>query len=113
MYNNFIKINKAKITPVSTSHGIGFKQIFLSRDDCESNLMQVAYGILQGNEKIEEHTHPTMEEFYFFESGESYFFIENEEYLCKKGDFIMVPAGSRHFMEAKTEVSFIYWGVCI
>jgi|TARA_B110000902_G_scaffold144532_1_gene166698 quercetin dioxygenase-like cupin family protein len=111
--NNLIKINKKDVEQVLTNHGIGIKQIFLSKDSCRSNLMQVAYGSLQKDEKIEEHAHSTMEEFFFFETGETNFFIESEKYVCKRGDFLMIPAGAKHYMEAKSNTAFLYWGISI
>ena len=101
------------LEPQFTVHGIGKKQVFLSREKCESNVHQVAFGTLISGEKVEEHVHDTMEEFYYFLSGKSTFHIGNDIYNCENGVFLMIPSKTKHYLFANSDSSFIYWGVGI
>lgn len=107
----YTNINDIEVLP--TNHTVGKKQIFVTGKNCDSNLTQAASGSLSAGETVDEHVHPTMEEFYYFESGRSVFTIGSKKHTCKKGVFIMVPAGLKHFIEAVTETHFIYWGISI
>jgi len=111
MKNNYIFKHLSEIKFVNTSHQSGKKKVFITQNNSKSQIMQAAKGYLNAGEKIEEHLHHSMEEFYFFESGIVNFFIDNKEIKCKKGTFIMVPEKCNHFMEALTKTTFIYWGV--
>jgi len=108
---SYIFKNEKEIEAIPTHHLVGKKQILAKKENCKSNLTQAALGYLKKDEIIEEHFHSTMEEFYFFLSGNSIFTIENDSLQCKKGDFLMVPAKSKHFIRAIEDTSFIYWGI--
>ena len=111
MANKFIFINIRDIEARVTSHGVGQKIIFAGKNDCQSNLTQAALGRLISGEKIERHVHNTMEEFYYFQSGQLNFHIADEILCCQAGDFVMVPIGVEHFLEAQKDCSFVYWGI--
>lgn len=111
MKNKIIHRNIARIKAVSTSHGVGEKQILITGKECLSNLTQAAYGCLEKNEVVELHIHSTMEEFYFLLSGTIVFQLDGVELNCNSGDFIMVPANCAHKMKALTDTKFIYWGI--
>lgn len=98
------------IIPTLTSHGIGFKQVLLFNNNDKQNIIQVAYGHISKNETITPHLHPTMEEYYFFLSGRGVFIINNEKLNFKKNTFIKIPHNTIHFLQAKTNCKFIYWG---
>jgi len=101
------------ITAESTSHAIGLKRILLNGSECESMLTQAAVGTLLKGEFVDNHSHPTMEEYYFFTKGKAKLTINNIEYLCKKDTFIKIPKDSIHSLLALTTIDFIYWGIAI
>lgn len=105
--------NLKSIAVESTSHTIGLKQILLKGSECESMLTQAAIGSLLKDEFVDNHLHPTMEEFYFFTKGKAKLTINNIEYFCKKDTFIKVPKNSIHSLKAITAIDFIYWGIAI
>jgi len=111
MRSKFVNRNVRSVKAIPTSHGVGSKRILITEKECLSNLTQVAYGYLKKNEVIELHIHPTMEEFYFLQSGTIEFKIDGTDLTCNSGDFIMVPANCGHMMKALTDTDFIYWGV--
>lgn len=97
----------------STSHAIGEKRILLNGSECESMLTQAAVGSLLEGEFVDNHVHPTMEEFYFFLKGEAKITINNVDYFCEKDTFIKIPKNSIHSLQAITGIDFIYWGIAI
>ena len=105
--------NIKSIAAESTSHAIGSKRILLKGSECESMLTQAAIGSLLKGEFVENHSHPTMEEFYFFIKGKAKLTIDNIEYSCKKDTFIKIPKNSIHSLMAITSIDFIYWGIAI
>ena len=111
MANNFIYKKTKDIEACATNHGVGRNIIFINKNDCQSSLTQAALGKLKSGEKIEQHVHHSMEEFYYFESGKLNFHVADKMFGCEAGDFVMVPAGVKHFLEAQNDCTFIYWGV--
>ena len=105
--------NLKSITEVSTSHAIGSKKILLQGSECESMLTQVAVGSLLKGEFVESHSHPTMEEYYFFIKGKAKLTIDTVEYNCEKDTFIKIPKNAIHSLIAETAIDFIYWGIAI
>ena len=105
--------NLKSIAAESTSHAIGSKRILLKGSECESMLTQAAIGFLLKGEFVENHSHPTMEEFYFFINGKANLSINDIEHFCEKGTFIKIPKDSIHSLMAITEIDFIYWGIAI
>lgn len=104
-----------KLEGESTAHLSGFKRVFLNFSDTESNLTQLAYGGLKPGEIVEEHVHPTMEEFFFFLTGTGKYKIDGKTYNVKPNTFIRIPSNVKHSLEAKGSeiLCFIYFGVGI
>ena len=82
--------NLKNIATESTSHTIGSKGEF-----------------------VDDHSHPTMEEFYCFTKGKAKLTIDKMEHFCKKDTFIKIPKNSVHSLRAITSIDFIYWGIAI
>jgi mannose-6-phosphate isomerase-like protein (cupin superfamily) len=105
--------NLSSISEVLTSHAIGSKKILLKGAECESMLTQAAVGSLLKGEFVENHSHPTMEEYYFFTKGKAKLTINTIEYSCEKDTFIKIPKNSIHSLKALTAIDFVYWGIAI
>ena len=105
--------NLKNIAVESTSHSIGMKRILLKGSESESMLTQAAIGSLLKDQFVDNHSHPTMEEFYFFIKGNAKVTIENTEYFCKKDTFIKIPKDAIHSLKAITAIDFIYWGIAL
>ena len=105
--------NLKSTTTESTSHQIGSKRVLLKGYECESMLTQAAIGSLLKGEFVDSHSHPTMEEYYFFTKGKAKLTIEDSEYFCEKDTFIKIPKNSIHSLMAITSIDFIYWGIAI
>lgn len=99
------------ISPQPTTHGVGQKRILLSQAETDTNLTQIAITTLQAGETAEEHSHPTMEECFFFLSGEAKLTIEGNSVTCHEGDFVQVKCGERHKLEAVKETRVLTIGV--
>ena len=105
--------NLKNIAEVSTSHAIGSKKILVQGSECESMLTQAAIGSLLKGEFVESHSHPTMEEYYFFTNGKAKLTVDAIEYACEKDTFIKIPKNAIHSLMAETAIGFIYWGIAI
>ena len=105
--------NLKSLAAESTSHSIGSKRILLQGSECESMLTQAAIGSLLEGDFVENHSHPTMEEYYFFTKGKAKFTIADSEYYCEKDTFIKIPKNSIHSLKAITSIDFIYWGIAV
>lgn len=99
------------ILPQPTAHGIGQKRVLLSQAETDTNLTQIAVTTLQAGEATEEHSHPTMEECFFFLNGEAKLTIEGNTITCHAGDFVQVKCGERHRLEAVKETRVLTIGV--
>ncbi|MFZ4400944.1 MAG: cupin domain-containing protein [Bacteroidales bacterium] len=102
-----------EIESIATSHGIGEKKIFITHEQCNSQLMQAAMGTMKSGVEIESHKHKTMEEFYYFESGKVNFTIGETVLNCISGTFVKVPTDTYHSMKIIENTRFIYWGIAI
>lgn len=101
------------ILPQLTTHGIGQKRVLLKQAETDTNLTQIAVTTLQAGEATEEHSHPTMEECFFFLSGEAKLTIEGNTVTCHEGDFVQVKCRERHKLEAVKETRVLTIGVQI
>jgi len=111
--NNLVFRQIHEIDSIATTHQIGEKRVFVTNDFCQSNLMQAAIGLLALDEIVENHLHPTMEEFFYFLEGEAIFSIDDKDYNCSKGTFIKIPINTMHQLKADSDIKFIYWGIAI
>jgi mannose-6-phosphate isomerase-like protein (cupin superfamily) len=101
------------IVPVVTAHNFGEKFVFLSQHDTQTLLTQFAYSKLMPGEDVEQHLHPTMEECFYFISGEGEFIIADKTFTIKPSTFFRVPANMNHALKIKgTEpLTFVYFGI--
>jgi len=111
--SKFHIISIDELESVNTAHSVGRKKVFIHDEQCSSNLKQAAFGKLKKGEKTEDHIHLSMEEYFYIDSGEVKFLVDNISYHCRKGDFVFVPAGYSHNLEALSDLSFIYWGISL
>lgn len=107
--NLSVNINELLFT--HTAHPAGLKKILFAGADCDSNITQLAYGKLAAGETIPAHRHPTMEEFFYFLSGEGNYDIEGNVTVIKAGIAVRVPAGSHHTLSAKETLEFLFFGI--
>ncbi|MFZ4455720.1 MAG: cupin domain-containing protein [Bacteroidales bacterium] len=98
---------------VKTNHQSGKKRVLLNKEQSNTNLTQVALGFIEKNTTIENHKHPTMEEFFFILSGNGLFILESKSLSVSQNDIIRVPANCDHSIEAISDLEFLYWGISI
>ncbi len=101
------------IIPETTAHGFGEKFVFRKNEEMPNASKQVAYGHFKVGEACEEHTHPTMDEYFFFISGEGTCIIEGVEYPLTCNTFLEISAGKKHSFHAdkNKDLQFVYWGI--
>jgi len=96
-----------------TAHAQGAKQVFLRNSDTPTNVTQVAYGMFTAADYCELHTHPTMEECFFFLKGEGMYTVGDQSIDLQSGVFVRIPAGVPHRLEAIgiAPLEYVYFGV--
>ena len=99
--------------PQPTAHQIGLKQVLLANNETPSYITQISVTTLRKGEQVEEHVHNTMDEHYLFLSGEGCFVLNGKKMECREGLFLLVPAGTPHYMWAETELKCITIGVAL
>ncbi|WP_153796926.1 cupin domain-containing protein [Foetidibacter luteolus] len=101
------------IPPVATAHNQGKKFVFLANEDTATKITQFAVGEFMPGEECEEHIHKTMEECFYFLSGEGIYTIDGVNYPLKEGVFLRIPAGKPHNLVAigTEKLRFVYYGV--
>lgn len=102
-----------EISSVPTAHQIGQKTVLLKNQETSSNITQIAMTELQQGESVEEHVHLTMDEHFFFLSGEGVITVDGKEMECKEGVFLLIPATCKHGMSALTNMKFLTIGVAL
>ena len=109
----FAKI--ADLMSVATTHNVGIRKIFLTKEDTLTNMTQFAYGELGPDESVETHIHPTMEEFFFFTSGSGFYKVGADSLKIEKDVFVRIPANTAHSLHNTTDqqLQFIYFGIAI
>ena len=101
------------LEPELTAHAQGVKQVFLRNGDTPTSITQVAYGHFSSADYCELHTHPTMEECFFFLKGTGIYIIGDQAIPLQHGVFIRIPAGVLHRLEAtgSEPLEYVYFGV--
>lgn len=107
----YIKRSLTDIDPIPTSHGIGVKQVLLASEETSSAVTQIAKSSLNKGEKVEEHIHPTMDEHYLCLSGEGVLYVDHQRIAFTKDTYVLVKAGSSHYLEATSDVTFLTMGI--
>lgn len=105
-----MKTSLPGISPIPTSHGCGEKKVLFLGKDFGSPITQIAVTTLSKGEKVPEHTHPTMEEFFLVRKGQLRISVGDEMYTCAEDDFIYVPAAAHHSIEALTSSEILTIG---
>jgi mannose-6-phosphate isomerase-like protein (cupin superfamily) len=103
------------ITPIITAHGKGEKFVFLTQQDTPTAITQFAYGKLLPGEDVEQHLHPTMEECFYFISGEGKYLIDGIIHDIAPGTFFRIPANTLHALQQNgtQPLTFVYFGIAI
>lgn len=109
--NEFLLKHLMDVAPKSTSHGVGVKRVMATSNEVGTPITQIAHTLLRKGEVVEEHFHPTMDEHFYFQSGECAVTIDNEQFICMSNDYLFVPAGKTHKLEVLSDVSLLTFGI--
>lgn len=103
------------ITPQAINHGTSSKYVFASNAELPNALTQVAFGRFRKGDVCAEHSHPTMDELFFFIRGEGEYKVGNEVIRLRPNTFLRIPGGVVHSLVATSDeaLEFIYWGVAL
>ena len=99
------------IEPVTTSHGVGEKRVIATQETVGKPVTQIARTKLFAGDNVTEHVHPTMDEHFFFLSGECVLILDGKHFVCKSEDYLFVPAGCKHQIDVTKETIMITIGI--
>jgi quercetin dioxygenase-like cupin family protein len=102
-----------QLDKINSNHNGISKSVYFTSEECISSITQIAYSFLKKNEKVEQHSHPTMEEVFLVLEGECSFNIDGNELNLSSFDVVKVPPGSLHSIYATKDCKFYYFGVAI
>ena len=103
----------ADITPVTTSHGVGRKRVFLSSNESGCSLTQIAVTELKAGEIAAAHVHPDMQEGFYVLDGELEVYLDGKKTICSRDTFVYVEKCTSHEMRALTNSRIMTIGCVI
>lgn len=105
----------ADIPGVDVNHASGSKFVFLDSSQTPGKLMQFAFGKLPSGGRVEPHKHPTMEEYFYFQSGNGRCMLGDNVIIIAPQMFLRIPANVVHSFvaEGEDELQFVYFGVAL
>ena len=108
------KINLKDLSKSSINHGTGVKRVFVKNEDTETALTQFAWSRFESGESCENHSHQTMDEYFFVYKGSGTYEVDDKVLILKEGDFIKIPANTRHRLYTAREdenLELVYFGI--
>ena len=107
----FLLKHLADVKPQATSHGVGVKRVMSTSNEVGTPITQIAHTLLKKGEIVEEHLHLSMDEHFYFQSGECKVTIGKENLVCNANDYLFIPAGKAHKLEAISDISLLTLGI--
>lgn len=110
---NFSTKSLDEIPLTKTNHKVGQKYVLYSNIQLDNKLTQVAVSFLEPDMVIENHSHPTMDEYFFILEGEVEFTIEGNICVLGTNMIIEIKSSSKHSLQNRNQstAKFLYWGV--
>ncbi len=111
-----MKVHLDEIEPVAVSHDPHLKKRVLLKDaDTRSNLKMLNHARLAPQEGFRAHSHPTMEEVFYFLEGEGQFTLGETSFAVGAGDCVLVQAATPHACTNTGEgsLAFLSFGVAL
>ena len=93
-------------SPFTTKDGSTIRSI-LDRTNAPVEKQSLAEATMTAGQKTDRHHHKLCEEFYFLLEGTALMEIDGETREVGPGDAILIPAGSRHQIAAKSSLRFL------
>jgi mannose-6-phosphate isomerase-like protein (cupin superfamily) len=92
-----MKVQLAETLPVPVTHDPQLlKRVLLKDTDTRSNLKMLNHTAMEPGQSFRSHSHPTMEEVFYFLSGEGVFTLGEETTKVSAGDCVYVPIATVH-----------------
>jgi len=93
-------------SPFTTKDGSTIRSI-LDRTNAPVEKQSLAEATMTPGQSTDRHYHKLCEEFYFLLEGTAVMDIDGETREVTPGDAILIPAGARHQITAKTKLRFL------
>ena len=94
-----------------------YKKVLIRHEEVDSKSKLMMFQLCKIPPKTTHvaHSHPTMDEIFYFTEGSGEIDIDGEKEKIKSGDRIIVPAGRKHQIRntSETELKFIGLGIAL
>ncbi len=101
-----LNINKI---PITLAHNEIKRKLLIKPGNLKSKIQTVNYAWLEAGESFTPHKHDDCEELYFFLEGEGKMRINDNEFIVKKGDFIVVEVGEWHSVKNESNKKLVFF----
>jgi quercetin dioxygenase-like cupin family protein len=106
-------IKTAELPEIGVSHNPEIKKKVFIDSQQIPKLMMFGEATFKSGQAVEKHSHATMFEVFYIQSGRAIFNINGEAYEVTAGDCITVEPGVEHFQSNPfdTDTRWIYFGI--
>lgn len=104
-------INNLPSLPLN--HDSGTKKVLFNWLDADTPCRQISIATFHKGDVCEEHSHATLDEHFFWQSGQGLFMINGEEIPFTSGDYIYVPAQCSHSIRFAEESQCVCIGIAL
>lgn len=111
-YHN-MKRNIHELPSIPLNHDSGRKKVLFNYQDVDTPCRQISIATFHAGDLCEEHTHPTLDEHFYWQQGAGTFVIDGEEVPFAAGDYIYVPARSRHSIRFDADSQCVCIGIAL
>ncbi len=98
---------------VPLNHDSGTKRVLFNWLDVDTPCRQVSIADFHAGDVCEEHLHATLDEHFYWQSGQGHFVIDGRIVPFSAGDYIYVPAGSRHSIHFEADSQCVCIGIAL
>ncbi|MBT3817446.1 MAG: cupin domain-containing protein [Candidatus Magasanikbacteria bacterium] len=111
-----MNLTQTKTLPeIGTSHNKNIKKKIIIEKGKIPNLTTFATATFKSGQSVETHTHETMYEVFYIESGKAEFVVDDKRFEVTAGDCITIEPGEKHSQSNPydEDVVWIYFGVAV
>lgn len=101
------------IQEMPLNHDSGFKKVLFNWQDVDTPCRQISIANFKSGDICEEHIHQTLDEHFYWQSGSGYYLIDENKIDFTGGDYIYVPAKSKHSIHFEQDSQCICIGIAL
>ncbi|EPZ32551.1 hypothetical protein O9G_004125 [Rozella allomycis CSF55] len=107
-----VKLRDQPEVPVSHDSSL-FKRVLFGRGEMgNTGLMQIAHCILKSGDRVTEHEHADMMEFFYVVGGRGKIYVDGRESVLEKDDIVRIDVKEKHYIvnDSQDDLVLFYFG---